>query len=155
MDGIVLYVNSDDRTQVYSNVLRERGLGVLEAARPESALDLLEVHRPDVVVTDLVFNDSAIDGPVFVRQVRSRIDDATSLVVFSRYVRADDRENARAAGADIFLMKPALPTALVFEVQRALILRRSGRRLPWNWAHRPAPIAISVTIERRNRMKSS
>jgi hypothetical protein len=46
-------------------------------------------------------------------------------------------------------MKPAVPTAVLFEVQRALILRRSGRRLAWNWAPRPAVAPISPTFERR------
>lgn len=155
MGGIVLYVNSDDGRVAYSNVLRERGLAVLEATLPEDALGLLDTHQPDVIVTDMVFRDSLIDGLAFVRQVRSRSDEATSIVVLSRYVRADDREDARAAGADIYLMKPALPTALLFEVQRALILRRSGRRLPWNWGHRPPSVAIPLTVERRNRTKNA
>ena len=155
MGGIVLYVNNDDGREAYSNVLRERGLVVLEATRPEDALGLLNIHQPDVIVTDMVFSDSPIDGSGFVREVRSRVDEATSIVVLSRYVRADDREQARAAGADLYLMRPALPTALLFEVQRALILRRSGRRLPWNWGHRPPSVPIPVKIERRNRTKSA
>jgi hypothetical protein len=34
------------------------------------------------------------------------------------------------AGADSVLLMPAPPDEVLYEIQRALILRRSGRRLP-------------------------
>jgi CheY-like chemotaxis protein len=148
--GRVLLVNSFDDRDVYAALLNGHGHTVVEAATPEHALRILaDGHAPDVVVTDIAFAGSAIAGTSFIADVRVRIDDATSIIVLSAYVRADDRSDARAAGADLFLMKPAVPTAVLFEVQRALILRRSGRRLAWNWAPRPAVAPISPTFERR------
>jgi CheY-like chemotaxis protein len=72
-------------------------------------------------------------------------------VVLSQYVRQADRETARAAGADTYLMRPALPSALVFDVQRALILRRSGRRLSWNWP-KQATVTYPPALERRRQV---
>jgi CheY-like chemotaxis protein len=152
--GTVLFVNSYDGAQLYIDVLRERGHTTLHASQPEDALTLLTSHFPDVVVTDIVFAQSSIEGLAFIRDVRLRVDDATSIVVLSRYVRADDREDARAAGADLFLMTPAVPTAVLFEVQRALILRRVGRRLSWNWPRRHASAKISPVGERRRASRS-
>jgi DNA-binding response OmpR family regulator len=94
-------------------------------------------------------------GPAFIRNVRARADDATSIVVLSRYVRAADREDAHVAGADLFLTTPAVPAAVLFEVHRALILRRGGRRLPWNWPRRPASVAGLPFGERRSPCHSS
>jgi len=151
MDGTVLFVSGRDGCDSYIEVLRDRQLTVMHVTRPEDALPVLATHAPNVVVTDLVFADSAVSGTSFIRQVRSHVDYATSIVVLSRYVRASDREDARAAGADLFLMKPAVPTALLFEVQRALILQRGGRRLPWNWRHDPLSASLRPAVERRRK----
>jgi CheY-like chemotaxis protein len=153
--GTVLFVNSHDGCEVYLDLLRDRGHMTLHATRPEDALRLLASHIPDVVVTDIVFAQSTIDGPAFIRDVRARADDATSIVVLSRYLRAADREDARVAGADLFLTTPAVPAAVLFEVHRALILRRGGRRLPWNWPRRPATVAGLPFGERRRPSHSS
>ena len=153
--GTVLFVNSYDGCEVYLDLLRDRGHTTLHATRPEDALRLFASHVPDVVVTDIVFAESTIDGPAFIRDVRARADDATSIVVLSRYVRAADREGARVAGADLFVTTAAAPAAVLFEVHRALILRRGGRRLPWNWPRRPAFVAALPFGERRRPSHSS
>jgi CheY-like chemotaxis protein len=147
--GTVLFVNSYDGVHTYLDLLRDRGHTTLHAARPEEALLLLTDHVPDVVVTDIVFAQSATEGPALIRDIRARVDHATSIIVLSRYVRAADREDARVAGADLFLKTPAVPAAVLFEVHRALILRRGGRRLPWNWPRRPASVLVLPFGERR------
>jgi CheY-like chemotaxis protein len=151
--GTVLFVNSDEGCHRYVDALRDRGYTTLHALRPEDALRVLTSHLPDAVVTDIVFAESSIKGLAFIRDIRLRVDDATSIVVLSRYVRADDREEARAAGADLFLVTPA-PTAVLFEVQRALILRRGGRRLSWNWPRKPVAVGVSPVAERRRAARS-
>ena len=148
--GTVLFVNSHDGCEVYLDLLRDRGHITLHATRPDDALRVLTRHVPDVVVTDIVFAETTIEGLAFIRDVRVRVDEATSIVVLTRYVRAGDREGARAAGADLFVMTPAEPAAVLFEVQRALILRRGGRRLPWNWPRRPASVTLLPFGERRS-----
>ena len=105
--GTVLFVNSCDGCEVYLDLLRDRGHTTLHATRPEDALRLLTSLVPDVVVTDIVFAQGTVEGLAFIRDVRARVDDATSIVVLSRYGRAADREDAHAAGADLFLMTPA------------------------------------------------
>ena len=148
--GRVLLVNSFDDRHVYADLLHGHGHTVVEATIPEQALRFLAESRPpDVVLTDIVFVGSAVEGPSFIGDLRARVDGATSIVVLTGYVRADDRNHARAAGADLFLMKPVVPTAVLFEVHRALILRRGGRRLSWNWPAHPAAATIAPAHERR------
>jgi hypothetical protein len=57
-------------------------------------------------------------------------DHATSIIVASVPER---RDTARRQGADSFLPISGPESDLLYEIHRGLILRRSGRRLPWNW----------------------
>jgi two-component system cell cycle response regulator DivK len=145
--GTVLLVNSFDGREMYGDYLRSNALIVSDADTPERALRNLDSVDPHVVVTDFVFLHTSYDGPGLLRALRSRVDSATSIVVVSGFVRQEDRESARSAGADLFLVKPVLPSALLYEVRRALLLRRSGRRLSWNW--RDAATPLRVELERR------
>lgn len=147
--GTVLLVNSFDGLEMYGDYLRANNLTVCDAAFPEVAFLRLDRIDPDVVITDFVFLMSAFDGPAFVRAVRARLDEATSIIVVSGFARQEDREQARAAGADLYLLKPALPAAVLYEVRRALILRRSGRRLPWNWRDAPSTTGAAA-LDRRS-----
>jgi len=145
--GTVLLVNSFDGREMYGDYLRANALIVSDADTPERALRTLDSVDPHVIVTDFVFLQSSYDGPGLLRELRTRVDSATSIVVVSGLVRQEDRAEARAAGADLYLVKPVLPSALLYEVRRALLLRRSGRRLSWNWRDTARP--LPVKIERR------
>jgi CheY-like chemotaxis protein len=138
MDSALVVFSFDGR-EIYSEYLRANGFVVYDAGQPEGAMAKLEAGLiPGVVVCDAVFLGSGIDAASFVRTLRQRLDDAVSIIVVAGLVREEDRESLRAAGADAFLVKPVLPASILYEVKRALILRRSGRRLPWNWPRRPA-----------------
>lgn len=126
MRGTVLLVDDHESRHVYADGFRASGLFVIEAAHPEKALTLADATAPDVVVTVLV---SAI-GPSVVRELRRRVDHATSIIATST---VEHRQAARDAGADSFLLRSASPSEVLYEIHRALLLRRSGRRLPWKW----------------------
>src|SRR5437899_696117 len=113
--GTVLLVSSGE---MYGDDLRANALVVADAESPEAAFVRLETVDPHVVVTDFVFPRSAFDGAGFLRALRARVDRATSIIVVSGYVRQEDREQARAAGADLYVIKPALPSAVLYEVRR-------------------------------------
>jgi len=129
----ILLVSGHDARHVYAQYCRGQGLVVTDATRPEQALALIDGFAPGVVVTDIVFPDSAIDGKAFIRTLRQRIDPLTSIIVVSGYAREEDREGARRSGADAYLIQPTTPQDLVETILNALTLRRRGRRLPWNW----------------------
>jgi DNA-binding response OmpR family regulator len=144
--GAVLIVNSFDGCAMYAEFLRLYNFRAHESARPEEAFACLEDVVPDVIVTDLVFRGSTLDGASFIRALRGRVDGATSIIVITGLARQEDRERAQSAGADLFLIEPVLPHALLDQVKRALALRRRGRRLPWNWH---AQAASAPSIDRR------
>ena len=72
----------------------------------------------DVVVVSVSLESESVD------QLRRRTDHATSIIIVGR----DDgeRDSARRSGADSFLLATA---DVLYEIHRALILRRSGRPL--------------------------
>jgi hypothetical protein len=81
---------------------------------------------PDVIVAMLPAHES----PSIVPALRGLADHATSIIVASV---PEQRDTMRREGADSFLLNSVPASELLYEIHRALILRRSGRRLPWNW----------------------
>lgn len=126
MQGTVLLLTSDRSPLADVDVLRAQGLIVHHCHEPAQALTRLEQVAPDVIVALL----SGHENPSLLPELRNLADHATSIIVASR---PEQREVARKAGADSFLLTSAPASDLLYEIHRALILRRSGRRLPWNW----------------------
>jgi DNA-binding NarL/FixJ family response regulator len=126
MRGTVLLLESDRSLLVDVDLLRVNELIVYHCHELANALKQFQPMAPDVVVAVL----SGHDSPSIVPGLRSLADYATSIIVASV---PEEREAARKAGADSFLLNSAPPADLLYEIRRALILRRSGRRLPWNW----------------------
>jgi len=125
MRGTVLLLDSDKSWLVDVDLLRANGLTVYHCQEPAQALEQFQRIVPDVVVAVLAAHDSGSIVPDF----RDLADPATSIIVVSIPAQC---EAARKTGADSFLPNSALPADLLYEIHRALILRRSGRRLPWN-----------------------
>jgi DNA-binding NarL/FixJ family response regulator len=125
MRGTILLLENDKSMLVDIDLMRENGLIVYHCHEPAHALTELQHRAPDVVVAVLSAHDSASVVP----GLRGGADRATSIIVASV---PEEREAARRAGADSFLRKSAPAADLLYEIHRALILRRSGRRLPWN-----------------------
>ena len=124
MRGTVLLLQRDTSWFVDVDVLRASGLIVHRCHEPDDALKQFQSIAPDVVVAVLAAHDSVSIVP----DLRDLADPATSIIVVSVPTQ---REAAGKTGADSFLQSSAQPADLLYEIHRALILRRSGRRLPW------------------------
>src|SRR5262245_61332536 len=97
---------------------------LVTASRPDEVLDGLDTLAPHVVVTDIWFRDSRLDGASFIREIRQRSwATRTAILVVSGYVRECDRQIVYAAGADRFFNTPMLPDVLLAEVRAALLNR--------------------------------
>lgn len=131
---------------MYGEYFRHHRLEVDRTETPEEALEGLTRQLPDVIVTELVFARRNMTGPTFIQTARGVVDSATSIIVVSGFVRFEDREVAREAGADLFLTKPALPRDVLYQIRRALAARIDGVRLSWNWTQPPAD---PPSVERR------
>jgi DNA-binding response OmpR family regulator len=144
---VVLLVDPfQDEREMYAEFLRHHQLTVEDFERPEEAMRSLADTSPDVLVTDFVLH-SDMSGLEFIRAARRQMDAAASILVVSGYTRVEDGEQAKRAGADRFLIKPAFPRDVLHEVRRALARRQEGRRLDWSWTFTPPPDPI---VERRH-----
>jgi CheY-like chemotaxis protein len=132
---VVLIVDSyTDEAEMYTQYLRSRGSSVDDVRTPEEALSRMAGAPPVVIVTDMVFERSAYDGPLFVRTLRDRPDcSMTNLIVLSGFTRPIDRHRARIAGADRFLLKPCAPDELWRHVNSAVWAHDRTMRAAWNW----------------------
>lgn len=126
MRGTLLLLDTGTTLLAHLDLFREHGLFVHYSEDVADALQHCHMSAPDVVAVVALDRDTASIVP----DLRRRTDPATSVIVVSH---AEGRDAARQAGADSFLLNAAPVTELLYEIHRALILRRSGRRLPWNW----------------------
>lgn len=83
---------------------------VAEAADGEEALTVTRRERPDVVITDLVM--PRLDGVELTRRLRDELP-RTRIILMSSFTEADYRARASGSGADAFVNKHVITSALL------------------------------------------
>ena len=132
---VVIVDSYRDEGEMYAEYLRSTGAFVEYVRTPEEALPRLRSRPPAVIVADMVFQGSNYDGPAFVHEVRALSTCATTnCIIVSGFPGASDRQRARAAGADLFLVKPCLLEELRWHIARALSAYERNTRAEWNWS---------------------
>ncbi len=102
----ILYVedNLDNRTLV-RRLLQASGYNVLEAANAAEALDLLNTHRPDLILMDINMPD--IDGYTLTRTIKTQEHlRSVPIVALTANVMRGDKERTLQAGCDGYIEKP-------------------------------------------------
>lgn len=125
---------------ILQRMLRELGFEVASASDGEDALRQLDPLTPPDVVT-VNWEMPHLDGIGFLRAFRDRPSFRNVPVIM---VSGEDRPpqiaEARAAGADAYVVKPVSPTVLKDTLQQLGVLKRASRELP---ASEPPPAAMS------------
>lgn len=143
---------------MYAEFLRSKHLEVRHARSPELALQALDARPPAVVVIDVAWTGATLSGE-FIAMVRARpwCRDV-AIIVVSGWSRVGDRLAARDAGADVFLVKPALPEQVLEYVVAALDGDAGRTNLAWNWLEdvvddrrRTKRRMMSAEVDRRTR----
>jgi len=121
LDGItVLLVEHDaDTRELVSTILAQSGAVVSTATSAREAASTAQRIRPHVLIGDLAMPGQ--DGLAVVSQVKSwaeRAGVAVPALALSGFARAEDREQAMAAGFDLYVTKPVEPRELVRAVAR-------------------------------------
>jgi len=109
----------DDEPNIIATVaplLRARGYEVLSAMSGRSALEAVELDKPDLIVLDLGLPD--INGVEVCRQVRQTL--STPILVLSARGAEGDKVNALDAGADDYVTKPFGAEELLARIRAAL-----------------------------------
>jgi DNA-binding NarL/FixJ family response regulator len=103
-----------------STILAYAGFGVLEASNGEHALRLARVHKPSLIIADILM--PTMDGYELVRALRGDPDIADIPVIFytATYVLEEVRGLATACGVTHILVKPCEPEEVIRAVQDTL-----------------------------------
>jgi signal transduction histidine kinase/ActR/RegA family two-component response regulator len=104
--------------------LRDAGFAVEGAATARAALEAVAARPPDVIVLNLGLPD--LSGWEVLRAIRDANGPRTVPVLILSGPDEDERETARAMGADEFVAKPASPSVVASLVQD-LLLRGAHR----------------------------
>ena len=99
--------------------LEEPGVRIFEAENGEKVLELVDRHRPDLVLLDWMM--PGLNGLQVVERLRaSPAARELRVIMLTARSQQKDREKAMAAGCDHFLTKPFSPLELLDIVQRVL-----------------------------------
>jgi signal transduction histidine kinase/DNA-binding response OmpR family regulator len=124
----VLVVDDEgDARDLLREVLVEGGAVVATARSAAEGLELLQLFRPDVLVSDIGMPDE--DGYSFLRKVRAlpaRDGGAVPAIALTAYAREEDRVRAISVGYMTHLAKPVDPQALLYAVGNLATVNRTS-----------------------------
>jgi CheY-like chemotaxis protein len=105
----ILICEDEDALRELVRVSIGSGFGFIEATDGHEALEMARKHHPDVVVLDLML--PGISGLDVLSRLRDE-GNRTNLPIVVISAWGDAREEALAAGADRFVLKPFIPDDL-------------------------------------------
>jgi DNA-binding response OmpR family regulator len=122
---VLIIEDTTDLRDLFAAELATDGFLVIDAIDGEVGLEKAQRFRPDAIVLDLML--PGINGFNVARMLRS--DDRTrDIAIVAVTALSSDRLRAMAleSGCDSCLTKPVLGAAVVAELMRLLVARRSG-----------------------------
>jgi DNA-binding response OmpR family regulator len=125
-----LIVLVDDSKLIHKHtapVLEEAGYDVMSAMDGREGLRLVRSKRPDLLLTDIEMPE--LDGYELCKTVKQDMElGSTPVVICSALGEAADLERGFDAGADDYLVKPAMPEELVTRIRNLLAGLQLGGR---------------------------
>jgi two-component system cell cycle response regulator DivK len=121
MSKKILVVEDDpDNRRIVVKVLSVEGYQVVEATDGIEALAQARAERPDLILMDLALPN--MDGWEATRQLKGNAETRSiPVVALTAVAMRGDEEQARAAGCDDYIPKPARPAAI-----RAVVKKYTG-----------------------------
>ncbi len=105
--------------QVVSFTLKQAGFVVLEGANGQEALATLKTQRVDLIITDL--NMPVMDGITFIKNARSHPNTrGIPMLILTTESEICKKQEAKAAGATGWIVKPFQPVKLLETIARVL-----------------------------------
>lgn len=98
--------------------LQKEGYKLLIAVNGMEAIDLIEEHNPDLILTDIMM--PFISGLEVISHVRNKLNLKTPIIVFSSAGQEEMVLKAFDMGATDFMSKPLSPNELVIRIKKLL-----------------------------------
>jgi two-component system chemotaxis response regulator CheY len=117
----ILIVDDSEFVRSYhSYILEQAHFRVITAMDGSDGLEKLYTHECDLVLTDI--NMSNMDGYEFIRRVRAeRKYGSLPIVIVSTESEGKDKTKGFAAGANLYMVKPCSPEAMVENIRMILM----------------------------------
>jgi two-component system KDP operon response regulator KdpE len=117
-EALILIVDDEPKlVRLVREVLTATGFTVLSTGSGESAIDLVALEQPDLILLDIVLADTT-DGYKVARRVREFSD--VPIIMLTAKAREDDLLRGFEAGADDYLTKPFSSKELLARVRAVL-----------------------------------
>jgi DNA-binding response OmpR family regulator len=117
--GSVLVVDDEPTiVEVVGSYLERAGFAVERAMDGPEALRLAELHRPDLVVLDVML--PGLDGIEVLRRLHERPGKRVAVILLTARGEESDRLVGLRHGADDYVVKPFSPAELVARVETVL-----------------------------------
>lgn len=98
--------------------LEKEGYALFSAPDGKQALELIEQHNPDLILTDIMM--PYVSGLEVISHVRNKLNLTTPIIVFSAAGQEEMVLKAFNLGANDFMGKPFSPNELIIRIKRAL-----------------------------------
>jgi two-component system, OmpR family, response regulator ResD len=117
--GTVLVVDDEPTiVEIVGRYLERAGFGVIRAMDGPEALRQADLHRPDLVVLDLML--PGLDGIEVMRRLHERPGKRIAVILLTARGEENDRLVGLRHGADDYVVKPFSPAELVARVEAVM-----------------------------------
>lgn len=113
---IVLAEDNSTLSLLLKYKLEKEGYELLIAVDGKQAIDLVESHNPDLILTDIMM--PFFSGLEVISHVRNKLRKKTPIIVFSSAGQENMVLKAFNLGASDFMTKPFSPNELVIRIKR-------------------------------------
>jgi signal transduction histidine kinase/CheY-like chemotaxis protein len=129
LDRVRVLLVDDEPTanEAVQTLLDSCGAEVRVAGSAAQALQMLDVWKPDVLISDIAMPEE--DGYTLIRKIRARSAEESGdlpAAALTAYATTEDRVSILAAGFQMYLSKPADPGELIAVVASLAARRRRG-----------------------------
>jgi two-component system response regulator VicR len=118
MKNIVLAEDNSLLSLLLKLRLEKEGYKLLIAEDGKKAVELIEQHQPELILTDIMM--PFISGLELISHVRNKLNSKTPIIVFSSAGQEEIVLKAFNLGATDFMSKPISPNELVTRIKRML-----------------------------------
>jgi DNA-binding response OmpR family regulator len=116
--NIVLAEDNTTLSQLLKFRLQKEGYKIYTAQDGKKAVELIEKHHPDLILTDIMM--PFISGLEVISHVRNKLKLETPIIVFSAAGQEEMVLKAFNLGATDFMAKPFSPNELIIRIKRLL-----------------------------------
>ncbi len=116
---ILIIDDAPDLIKLLAYILRSKNFEVLTALSGQEALDVLQMNKPDLVITDGQLLD--MDGSALTARIKDQFKEPLiPVIMLTGSVDDESKEKAMDAGVDFYMKKPFQTPELLSAIEKLL-----------------------------------